>query len=456
MKKVLFVNPAIAEHGVPSTGLAMLSAILKQNGHAVKVADYCFSSRTPAIEEVLDDVRPDIAGISLFSCTMPVADPMIDAINKRGIPLLCGGPHAAAYHEELSADRRFDHIFVGEAEYAIVDAVEGSGMNKMPRVIQCPLPDVDKLPLPEYGSFYDCGNIDLYPIITSRGCPYNCSFCSVKISNSRTWRTRSLDSCIEELEKVRHEFPKAREVIVWDDNFSLDIERAKEFLRMFLGKALKYKLNIANVRADRIDREFLLLLKQAGCEEVQFGIEHGNPEVFRHIGKSETLEDIRRGAKLVNDCGMKLGCSFIIGLPYDSLKRTLDSVRFAKELKASHVHWNMLVPCKGTDAYQYFKEKGEVDDRHIPSSIPEDVLSFESNISTTSFTREERRKAYLMALLLTGDSLLLRSVKRTFLKALEYNLILELFAWIFNPRIFRDLAWRIKARFTVRNAARSV
>lgn len=446
MKKILFINPAITECGVPHTGLAMLSAVLKQKGHIVKVADYHFSSETPKIENILNSFRPDLVGISLFSCMVSPASQMITKIKDNNIPLLCGGPHTASYYEELSNNSKFDYIIVGEAENIIVDLVENATTNRMPQVIHCPLQDINKLPFPDYTSFYNHEKISLYPIITSRGCPFNCSFCSIGLSNSRKWRVRFLEDCIEELRMIKLNFPLVKEVIIWDDNFSLDIKRAKHFLHMFLGERFEYKLRVANVRADKIDEEFLLLLKEAGCEEVQFGVEHGDPEVFSHIGKGETLEDIRGAAKLVHKYRMKLGCSFIIGLPHDNLRKTLKSINFAKELKPDHVHWNILVPYKGTRVYEYFKEHGQVDDSSIPFTLPQNVISFEPNADTPYFTREERKKAYLMALLLSHDGLLLRDIIGTFSKILKYNLIKEFLQWLFNPKILKDLVWIIKER----------
>jgi radical SAM superfamily enzyme YgiQ (UPF0313 family) len=299
---------------------------------------------------------------------------------------------------------------------------------------------VRNLPSPDYSAFYDHENILIYPLITSRGCPFDCSFCCVRLSNSKAWRPRSTAVCIKELKNVGAELPLLKQVMIWDDNFSLDISRAKDFLQLYMGEGFPYRLRLANVRADRIDKGFLLLLKDAGCDEVQFGVEHGDAEVFGHIGKGETLADIERGAELVHDCGMELGCSFIIGLPYDTLARTSASISFAKSLNPDHVHWNILVPYKGTKVYEYFKKNGRIDDERIPFTLPQDSLSFEPNADTPEFTLEERKKAYLTALLLSKDTALLRNFTRTFNKAREYGLVREFVRWFFSPIILRGTA----------------
>lgn len=441
MKKILLVNPAVSVCSVPHTGLAMLSAVLKQQGHVVRIADYHFSSETAKIEKILDDFRPEVIGISLFSSMVSAADKLVTAIRakQRNIPLLCGGPHTSSYYKELSQDCRFDYIIIGEAEDVIAGLAQNAVINKMPQIIHAPLPDINQLPFPDYASFYDYENMSIYPLITSRGCPCDCSFCSIGISNSRKWRPRPIEGCMEEMGRIKLKYPLVKNIVVWDDNFSLDIKRAKIFLETFIQQKVEYKLSLANLRADRIDREFLLLLKEAGCAEIQLGVEHGNPEVFQHVGKGETLEDIRRAARLANECRMKLGCSFIIGLPHDTLKRTRDSIRFAQELKADHIHWNILVPYKGTRVYDYFRQRGQVDDNSIPFTIPRDALSFEPNADTPYFTREERKKAYLMALLLSNDTLLLQDIKKAFCRALKYKLIKEFLLWLINPKIIKGL-----------------
>jgi len=441
MKKVLFINPAIAECGIPNLGLAMLSAVLKQSGHDVKVADYHFSFKTPNIYDILNDFKPDVVGISMYSAMKNKINEMIEIVNNANIPILCGGPHTISYYSELLTDSRLDYIFLGEAEDAISHVVKDAKVNEKPELIYCPVPDINSLPFPDYSSFYCYDSIKVYPFITSRGCPYNCSFCSIHLSNSKKWRHRKVESSITELSLAHKNYPSIEKLMIWDDNFSLDIKQAKLFLKKYIDKKFNFKLEVVNIRADRLDKNFLILLEKAGCEEIQFGVEHGNPAVFREIDKGETLDDIRRSAKLVKEHGMRLGCSFIIGLPQDTFKKTFDSIRIAKELKPDHIHWNILVPYKGTRVYEYFKKHGQVNDNFIPFTIPQDVLSFEPNADTPYFTREERKKAYLMALLLSSDTLLLHDIRKTFHSALKYNLKKEFLKWLINPKIIKRWLW---------------
>jgi len=443
-KKILFVNPASYEGGVPNTGLAMLCAILSKRGHSARVADYFFSRKTPNIREILGEFKPDVVGISLFSCNMSISRDIIRVVNDSGIPLIAGGPHTSSYCEEISGDTRFSYVIIGEAENEIVDMVENAKLYKKPEIIYARPPDVESLPLPDYSSFYQRDSIKIYPFMSSRGCPYDCSFCASRILFSGKWRPRSIESCIKEIESLKISLPSVKQIMIWDDNFSLNIKRAKLFIETYLNKKIKYKLSFANFRADNIDKELLLLLKKAECSEVQLGVEHGDPEVFGEIEKKETLEDIKQAARLIKKCGMKLKCSCIIGLPYDTLAKTRNSIRYVKELKPNYVYWNMFVPYKGTRAYDYFKNKGQIDNKHIPlTTPPANLIIVKPNVEISYFTKEEREKAYLLAYLSLKNPILLSKIKEVFLLAFKWNLKKEFLLWFLYPQTLKNMLIRV-------------
>lgn len=403
--RILLVNPGTVPYRVPHHGLASLAAVLSASRHTVRVADYRLTDHLPPLRAILRDFAPDVLGLSLFSFIMPVANGWLDDV--RGdwpdLPIVCGGPHVSCYLEDLVQDRRIDTLVLGEAEGIAPGAFCSSRRNSFPQVLRPTLPDISALPFPDYESFYGRETITLYPLVTSRGCPYHCSFCAVGVTNSRLWRARSTESCLTELRLAREQLPGLREVVIWDDNFSLDLRRAKGFLRGYITARFGLPLRDANLRADRVDEELLKLLKEAGCECLQLGAEHGNREVFRGIGKGETLEDIERAAALAKRAGLKLNLSFVIGLPEDSIGRTLDSVRLAKRLGADRCFWNILVPYRGTSAHEYFRTQGVVDDGRIPLTLVNGSYQDLPNAFTPDFTAEERVKAHRIAQILTNE-----------------------------------------------------
>jgi radical SAM superfamily enzyme YgiQ (UPF0313 family) len=367
--RILLLNPGTESSGMPHYGLAMLGTLLKMTGHQARVADYQCSPNVP-VEAILLTFRPHVVGVCIFSALRGEADEIVDVVRRWDpkVPIVCGGPHASCYAEELAQDERIDYVVVGEAETAIVDLVERASRQDHPLIIHPDLPDVNKLPLPDYRIFYAFRSIRFYPLVSSRGCPHQCSFCAVHVTNSGKWRAREVASCLKELSSIRQQLPNVRQVVIWDDNFSLDLERGKQLIRGYLASDLAYPLRPANMRADRVDYELVQLLKMAGCQEIQIGAEHGDPQVFSTIGKGETLEDIRRAGRIVKSHRMRLVLSFVIGLPGDSVRKTLASARLARELKADHCYWNILVPYKGTRVYEYFVREGHVNGSHVPKT----------------------------------------------------------------------------------------
>ena len=164
-------------------------------------------------------------------------------------------------------------------------------------------------------------------------------------------------------------------------------------------------LSIANIRADTIDAEMLQLMKPANCQAVCLGVESADPEVFKHVNKGESLEDIRRAAGLIKDAGLSLGMCFVIGLPHDSWEHHKNSVAFAKEFQPDYIYWNVMHPMKGTDAHYYFVQRGaQIEDDTDYTSLSD--LTWETNeplVETPEFTKWDRKKARYYAVVETDQ-----------------------------------------------------
>ncbi len=236
IKKILLINAKRRKCNStsPHLGLAMLSGVLKRNGHEVLVIDYQFRHDAPSIEKFVDDFHPDIIGLTLYTATMKESNDIIDKISKFDIPLMVGGPHATLYSEDLSMDNRINYIVMGESENAIVEILNNAKVEDKPRLIRSSLPDLEELPYPDFTSFFQFQEISSYPILTSRGCPYNCSFCAVHLISSRKWRTRKLRDCVNELVNAKIEIHKLNNVVIYDDNPMVRIAHLKEFIRLYI------------------------------------------------------------------------------------------------------------------------------------------------------------------------------------------------------------------------------
>jgi len=193
-----------------------------------------------------------------------------------------------------------------------------------------------------------------YPIMTSRGCPYNCIFCCVGKTSGKKWRTRDIKEVIKEIEYAKRKF-NIKSFCVFDDNFTMDMERAKEFCKML--KEINLPWCAVNCRADKVDYELLKNIKESGCEFVHFGIESADPDVFKGIEKGETLEQIEKAIHLAKKAGLKVGGSFIIGLPNSTYESEMKSLAFAKKNKIDFVEFYPLQILKGAKIWEWLRNQ---------------------------------------------------------------------------------------------------
>jgi radical SAM superfamily enzyme YgiQ (UPF0313 family) len=346
---------------------------------------------------------------------------------------MIGGPHASIYTDEIRKDRRIDYIFIGEAELTIISVVENAKRNRIPKIIQSKeILNLYYVPFPDYKSFHSWNTITSYPVMTSRGCPNKCSFCSSIGLSYRLWRPRKPEECIKELEEAKKEISENLKFVVFDDCPTVNIQRFHKFLELYIEK-INAELAIVNTRADSIDDKLLELLKKCNIRLLSIGVEHGNPEVFKMVNKGETLEEVERACELIKKHKIRLGVSFIIGLPGDNLEKTKDSISLCKKLKADVVSLNFLNPFKLTPAREWLEKNHATiyDELDYGALVMKPLECPQILIETPEFTKFEREKAFYMFLFGVAEP---RLKLRYFLKimsiAKKYDLNKEFVAWI--------------------------
>ncbi len=180
------------------------------------------------------------------------------------------------------------------------------------------------------------------------------SNCNVPTVIGRRFRTRSGENILAELRYAQAKYG-SKEFKVLDDNFTLQMERAKEICKLFIEEKLDMKWTCPNgIRADRLDEELCSLMRQAGCYSMSIGVESGDPEVFDKIKKGEKLEDVERGIKIAQAAGIKVHGFFIIGLIGSTYEADKRSMEFAKRLGIT-ASWGILVPYPGTEVWEQVK-----------------------------------------------------------------------------------------------------
>lgn len=460
-KKVILINPSrglTAPFYHPHLGLAHLATMIKQSGDEVLVLDYNGYPKTPHIKEIMKKFRPDVIGITTFTPTYSATEEIVDYLRKKHnkIPIILGGPHVSCNVTDMLNTKGVDYLYIGEGESKIIELIKNAKKNAKPEIITGIMEDVTNLPFPDLKTFYGYEKIESYPLLTSRGCPYNCSFCAVKIVSSLKWRPRTIESCIQEIKIAQSYLPGLKRIVINDDNYSLDLKRGKKILREYIKNKFDYELEVSNVRADKIDAEFLDLLKKVKCELIGIGVESADPQVFKEVDKKEDFSKIEKAAKMIKSKGLRLSACMIIGLPYDNLEKTKKSIKFVKKIKADMVFWNMFTPLKGTNAYNWFEKNGTILHGKEQGFQPSDksIMSDEPVVETKEFSFEERKKAFLMAKLETGNfsftdpTPLFRSVRYI----IKYNLYLSLLSGLiygFQTR-FRYVMFKLSKKLKKR------
>jgi anaerobic magnesium-protoporphyrin IX monomethyl ester cyclase len=348
--------------------------------------------------------RYDVVGISSPTPLIYEAWEAASLSKKSGALTILGGPHLTLMPEESMERQEVDLVVRGEAEETLVElvqALEETGQRgdratglclpdepwgKIPglcyrnlagEVVHNPAQplrqDVEDIPWPAYHLFKIERYSNLQPItdgldtharaytlLTSRGCPYQCIYCSKPITGN-TWRARSPEDVVAEWRYLVEELG-ATEIGITDDVWNLKLDRAKELCRLLIAEGLSRVpwITVHGMRADHTDAELFELMKQAGCKRVGFGVESGNQAVLDSIRKRQTLDDSRRAFNEAKAAGLQTMGFFIFGLPADTEETMEDTIRFALELDPDMANFMIAAPFPGTELWEIAQRDGRL------------------------------------------------------------------------------------------------
>jgi radical SAM superfamily enzyme YgiQ (UPF0313 family) len=375
--KVCFVDPKGIHFGM-NTGIGFIVSYLRDVCGLKDVKVFDFNNNTRDLDSRIREIADyDVIGFSVKSFTRDSALEIADRVKTGGNILLAGGPHITLDGINFLKEHKiFDFGVVGEGEVSTAALLRAIDSKSDPggvkgliyrndgEVVSTGLGerirDLDSIPYPDFTLFDSVadGNIYNYPLVTSRGCPYLCSYCCVKGVMGRKWFSRSVENILGELKNAMETY-NIKCFNVQDDNLTLDMTRAKAFCDALIEEGISLKWSCPNgIRADRVDYELMGKMHEAGCFAVAIGIESGVEKEFNTIKKGEELTDIVKAVELANRNDIWVFGNFIIGLPNSNLRSIRESVRFAKKLKLESCIFNLLVPFPGTEVWEWLKEVG--------------------------------------------------------------------------------------------------
>lgn len=431
-KNTLDINP------IPLLGPAYLASVLEGLGIEVRIYDSLIEgwetrqdvndglirigSSYKEIEDLIRNFNPDMVGVSnLFSRQYNNAHKIYEIVKNVSpdIITVAGGAHPSALPFLVMQDKNVDFVIIGEGEKTIQDLIEHLENKKpiedldgiafrrdnKPIVISKKyfIENLDSLPFPArhllnmnkyFGLESSHGrrrHKKFSPLITSRGCPAKCIFCSAHCVWGRQYRSRSIDNIIKEMYQLKNEYG-IKELMFEDDNVTLDIARASRLFDAMIEEKLNFDWDTPNgVAAFALNNDLIAKMKDAGCYKLNIAVESGNQRVLSQIIKKPlNLKKVESLVKFAKRIGLEVGIFLILGLPGETIENMKESLCFAQRLGIYDPFISIATPYPGSDLYKLCLEKG-----YISNGYDFDKLFITSfSISTENWKSEDVKRVY--------------------------------------------------------------
>jgi len=351
----------------PGLGIAYVASSLRAAGHEIELLDGKLDELT--VDDIVARVRdgcPGLVGVTCMTVEYPRAVEIARRIkvDRPDVPIVVGGAHVNAVGAQaLVEGEAFDFACVGEGEYlsceladalhrgadpsAIPGLVSRRGDEIVTAVPRSPPDDYDALPFPAWDLFRP---VETLPLITHRGCPFRCVFCSHNSGFRPRYRTPA--NVLDEIEQIveRH---RPHRIRIEDETFGLHMGRTKAILEGIIARGFHRRIRFsAQTRVDRVDKEFMLLLKEANFGLLELGVESGNPDVLKKIEKGITLEQVERAVALAKANGLRVWCKFILGHPHETHATVRDTIDFIAKLNPHQLSVSIMTPFPGTPIHE--------------------------------------------------------------------------------------------------------
>lgn len=392
MRVALVKVLSVADEVVPPFGLGYLAEAVRRRGHEAVVVD---ALRDELGEEELVSrlagLEPDLVGVLLFSKDLRIVRSLLRVV-RAALPAAktcVGGPHPSAVPAETMAyfGDALDFAFVGEAETGLpmlLDRLrngEAGGLHEVPGLIhrngdvvavnpRVFEEDLDALvvawdlippasyPRAPHGAYFR--QFPVAPIVTSRGCPFQCTFCAAECVGGRKIRRRSVENVVSEIEMLRDRYG-VREIHVEDDNFTGKKEYVLAFCEALRRRAPGISWTCPNgVRVDTLDREMIAAMKSSGLYFLSVGVESGSDRILKAMKKSLTVGRIEEKVRLVREAGIEVSGFFMLGFPGETPAEMEETIRLALRLPLARASFANFQPFPGCEEFERLRDSGEI------------------------------------------------------------------------------------------------
>ena len=383
---ILLINPPGKISFVsPPLGLLYIAASLKEDGHNVSLVDYNLEKISDDdLGQIITEKKKEAVGISVVTPKVYGAMELAKLIKEKfpEIIVIAGGPHATLMPEEMMKEcPAIDFIIQGEGEIRSKELfsklesktdyseIDGLVFRKSGQIINNKvkgyIADLNALPMParelvdikRYASKLKTSVYPATTMMTSRGCPFRCIYCSKPVTGSRI-RSLSPEKVLKEIEELANKYG-IKEIIFYDDSFTIDKPRVMKICDMIIERKIKMRWQ-CETRANLVDQEMLNKMKESGCYLIAYGIESGSDRVLAILKKGLTKEQIRKAVEMTKKAGIQVLGYFMLGIPGETEEDIKETIKFSKELNLDFAQFSIATAYPGTELYRIAKQNNKI------------------------------------------------------------------------------------------------
>src|SRR5664280_1895149 len=405
----------------PPTNLMYLASSLEKESYNVKIVDDdLLQMGYEKVSELAEKLNPQLVGVTATTSTIKSALKYVELI-KNILPnslTVIGGPHTTFMPSEtLKSSKNLDIVVIGEGEETIVDLANHSteriqDLEDVEGIVYRDLKngnlkttperplikDLDSLPFPARHlvpfDSYGASKEQTGGIITSRGCVYNCNYCSSSLIMGKKFRSRSPNNVVDEIEELIDQY-HIKDIGFMDDTFMLNKRRANDIANEIKARDLDLSF-VASSRVDSVDQNLLQNLKNSGLKTIYYGVESGSQRILDLMKKGITLKNVEDAVRVAKDVNLNVLTSFILGYPgenEDDMDKTID---FSTKLDSDYCQYSILTPFPGTPIYDDLIEKNLIDnDEWNKYTVLKPILKYSEIGLSKKMVERKLAKAYL-------------------------------------------------------------
>lgn len=396
----------------PPLGLLYLAGYLEKfSTHKVTIIDAQVEELSyQFLKSKIGAMNADVVGITAMTMTLIDVIKTVNMVNavKPSIKIVLGGPHVHLYPQETISLANVDYLVIGEGEKTfknLLDNIDDKAeLRKIPGLVfknngeivntgfclfsenldEIPFPARHLVPYKKYTSVLT-GNDIITTMITSRGCPFKCTFCD-RPHLGKKFRARSADNIVEELEECTR--MGINTFLFYDDSFTINKKRVIEICEKIVERQLKINWNI-RTRVDVVDEELIRRLSMAGCKGIHYGVESGTEKILKVLQKGITIEQIQKAFYLTTKYKIATLAYFMIGNPTETLEDIKASFQFMRKLKPDYAHITVLIPFPGTKIYLDGQKQGVIKEDYWKEFAQNPISDFKPPCWEELFSQDE-------------------------------------------------------------------